>query len=50
MAEVEATIDEDPSKSMSQLAKEMNVWKSTIHGAVKKILAISLSSSGDASC
>ena len=34
MAEVKATIDEDPSKSMSQLAKEFNVGKATIHRAV----------------
>lgn len=34
MAEVKATIDEDPSKSMGQLAKEFNVGKATIHRTV----------------
>ena len=38
MFEVKATIDEDPSKSVRQLAKEMNVRKSTIHRAVHEDL------------
>ena len=38
LADMKATIDEDPSKTMGQLAKEMHVGKSTIHRAVHEDL------------
>ena len=50
IAEVKATIDEDPSKSMGQLVKEFNVGKATIHMAVQDDLGYQFLFSEDATC